>query len=101
VVFSAVHELAEVTFSWYNFDSPFYGDTGVEVSGFPVAPQKKRMYFGLPSDYSNLSESDKEKFVSDFAKQFFPGIEGIEKDIAEIADSEKIVEIPWDPFAES
>jgi len=31
VVFKALHELAEVKFSWYDWDSPFYGDKGVQV----------------------------------------------------------------------
>lgn len=99
-VFAAVHELAEVTFSWYNFESPFYGDKGGAVSPAPNAQATKPSFFGLPRDYSSLSEADKERFVSDLARQFFPGVEGVEKDIAEIAESGKIIDIPWDPFAE-
>lgn len=100
IVFDAVHEIAEVKFTWYDWDSPFYGDKGIEVSNEPQFDPPKRLFYGMLADYSTLSEADKERFVSDLAKQFFPGVEGVEKDIAEIAESGKIIDIPWDPFAE-
>lgn len=100
VVFAALHEIAEVKFTWYDWDSPFYGDKGVEVTSGPKQEAPKRLYFGMPADYANLSESDKARLVSDLAKQFFPGVEGVEEEIASIAESGKIIDIPWDPFAE-
>lgn len=100
LVFDAIHDLAEAKFTWYEWDSPFYGDKGVEISNEPQFDPPKRLFFSMLNDYESMSEIDKARFVSDLAKQFFPGVEGVEKDIAEIAEKGHIVEIPWDPFAD-
>lgn len=44
LVFNAVHELAEVIFTWHDWDSPFYGDKGVEVEVGPRVDPPKRFF---------------------------------------------------------
>lgn len=94
LVFDAIHKFTEVKFTWYGEDSSYYGtskgkDKSEEVQKIHVAP---------PVDYASLTEEEKEKWAHEFAMQFFPGIQGVEKDIREIADKGHIVDIPWDPF---
>ncbi len=72
LVFDAVHELADVKFTWYDWDSPFYGDKGVVVSDVPQFDPPKRLFFSMLSDYEKLSEEDKDRFTSDLALKFFP-----------------------------
>lgn len=71
-VYDAVHELAEVQFTWYDWDSPFYGDKGVVVSDEPQFDPPKKLFFSMVSDYDSLNEIDKERFVADLAAKFFP-----------------------------
>jgi hypothetical protein len=72
LVFDAVHELAEVKFTWYDWDSSFYGDKGVVVSDVPQFDPPKKLFFSMLSDYEKLSEIDKERFIADLAQKFFP-----------------------------
>jgi hypothetical protein len=72
LVFDAVHELAEVKFTWYDWDSSFYGDKGVVVSYVPQFDPPKKLFFSMLSDFEKLSEADKERFISDLAQKFFP-----------------------------
>lgn len=72
LVFDAVHELAEVKFTWYNWDSSFYGDKGVVVSDVPQFDPPKKLFFSMLSEYEQLSDEDKERFVHDVALKFFP-----------------------------
>jgi hypothetical protein len=72
LVFDAVHELAEVKFTWYDWDSPFYGDNGVEVEVGPRVDPPKRLFYSMVSDYEKLSAIDKDRFINDLALKFFP-----------------------------
>ena len=72
LVFDAVHELAEVKFTWYDWDSPFYGDKGVVVSDVPQFDPPKKLFFSMLSDYEKLSQPDKDRFINDLALKFFP-----------------------------
>lgn len=72
LVFDAVHELAEVKFTWYDWDSPFYGDKGVVVTDIPQFDPPKKLFYSMLSDYEKLSEEDKDRFVEDLARKFFP-----------------------------
>jgi hypothetical protein len=76
LVFDAVHELAEVKFTWYDWDSPFYGDQGVEVEVGPRVDPPKRLFYSMVSDYDKLSEIDKNRFITDLALKFFPEQKG-------------------------
>ncbi len=72
LVFEAVHELAEVKFTWYDWDSPFYGDKGVVVSVSPQFDPPKKLFFSMLSDYEKLSQEDKDRFINELAQKFFP-----------------------------
>ena len=76
--FDAAHELAEVKFTWYDWDSPFYGDKGVEVEVGPRVDPPKRLFFSMMSDFEKLSAADKDRFVHDIALKFFPEKNGRE-----------------------
>jgi hypothetical protein len=73
IVFDAVHELAEVEFTWYDWDSPFYGDKGITVSDTPQFDPPKKLFFSMLSEYESLTPEDQSRFVHDLAKKFFPG----------------------------
>jgi hypothetical protein len=94
LVFEAVHEFAEVKFTWYGEDSSFYGteDRGVQRESI------QKVHVAPPLDYENLTDEEKTKWAQKFAQEFFPNIQGVDKDIRKIADDGFIVDIPWDPF---
>lgn len=72
LVFEAAHEHAEVKFSWYDWDSPFYGDKAVEVEIEPGVDQSNTRFYSRLSDFEKLSDGDKELFVQKLALKFFP-----------------------------
>jgi hypothetical protein len=73
LVFDAVHELADVKFTWYDWNSPFYGDRGSEFVVDPRVDPPKKLFFSTVSGFEILEEKDKERFLNDLASKFFPG----------------------------
>jgi hypothetical protein len=71
LVFDELNARSEVKFTWYDWDSPFYGDKGVVVSNEPESDPPKRLFFSMMADYYNMSEEDKECFAREIAAEFF------------------------------